>query len=127
MKVAGPHAAERRVVVGLRAGGLLDGHAAASWLTLVGGRRAETRRTELRSRSARPNGAGFAAEIRRAANECSCERRLGPLCGFDAPLAAGELGFMGAAAAFSAWPPALRESMAYLMSVLAVHLRHAAS
>ena len=53
--------------------------------------------------------------------------RRGPLQVYVAPLEAIELVVMGAAAALSAWPPALRESMAYLMSVLAVHLRHAAS
>ena len=55
LKVAGPHAAQRQVVADARAGGLLDLHAAAVWLALVGGRRAETRRTEPRSRSTRPN------------------------------------------------------------------------
>ncbi len=57
----------------------------------------------------------------------SKRRRLGPLFGFDAPLEAGKVVDMGAAAAFSAWPPALHESVAYLLSVLAVLLRHAAS
>ena len=51
----------------------------------------------------------------------------GPLRGFVAPLAAGERVVMGAAAAFSAWPPALLESVAYLLSVPAVLLRRAAS
>jgi len=55
LKVAGPRVAECRVVVGSRVGGMLDGHAAAGWLALVGGRQTETRRTESRSRSTRPN------------------------------------------------------------------------
>ena len=34
LNVAGPHAAERLVLAGSRAGGLLDGHVAARWLLL---------------------------------------------------------------------------------------------
>ena len=44
LKVAGPHAAQRRVVFGARAGGLLEDHAAAG-LALAASLRAETRRT----------------------------------------------------------------------------------
>ena len=51
----------------------------------------------------------------------------GPLRVLVAPLEAGEFVSMGAAAKLSAWPPALRESVAYLSLVLAVHFRHAAS
>jgi len=52
---------------------------------------------------------------------------LGPLVAVVAPLAAGERVEIVAAAALSAWPPTLRESVAYLLSVLAVLLRRAAS
>ncbi len=43
--IAGPHVAERRVVFGVRAGGLLEAHAAVG-LVLAANRKAKTRRTE---------------------------------------------------------------------------------
>ena len=54
-------------------------------------------------------------------------QRRGPLQMFVAPLEAGERVPMGAAAAFSAGPPTLLESVAYLLSVPAVLSRRAAS
>ncbi len=94
---------------------------------LVGGRRAETRRTESRSRSTRPSREVIAAKIRRMAFGVLGRKAPWAAADVTAPLEAGERVVMGAAAAFSAWPPALRESVAYLLSVLAVLLRHAAS
>ena len=60
---------------------------------------------------------GRVAEKSGAAKRCVGVRRLGPLRVFVAPLAAGERVDMGAAAAFSAWPPTLRELVAYLSPV----------
>ncbi len=72
LKVAGPHAVQRRVIADARSGGLPD--------------------------------------VTRRSGGCYCERVS-----------------MGAAAALSAWPPALRELVAYLLSMLAVLLRRSAS
>ena len=127
VKVAGPHAVERLVLGGSRAGGSLDIHAAAvgwCWSVVVGPKRGAQSRVAVRrgpaERLLRPRFATWRLV-------CLGVRRLGPLPDAGAPLEAGERVIMGAAAAFSAWPPALRESVAYLLSVLAVLLRHAAS
>ena len=66
LKVAGPHAAPRQVVVGVRAGGLLEVHAARR-LALVASRCAKARRTESRSLSSRPSRAVIESESRGAA------------------------------------------------------------
>jgi len=110
---------ERRGVTGARAGGLLYGHAAAGWLVL------ETK--VIRSKVAAHQVVWLfnAARVRKGRQPS--RHRRGPLHVFAAPLAAGELGVMGAAAASRAWPPALRELVAYLSSMLAVLLRHVAS
>ena len=91
---------ERQVVVGSRAGGLLKGHAAAGWLMLE----ARVIRSEVAAH--RLVWPFYAARLLKCRQPSRHGR--GPLQAFVAPLAAGELVEMGAAAAFSAWPPALR-------------------
>ena len=74
------------------------------------------RRTEFLGQSSRPNRSVFAAELVGDDLQVFGSGCLGPLPAVVAPLEAGERVVMGAAAAFSAWPPALRESVAYLSS-----------
>ena len=85
---------ERQVVVGSRAGGAPESHAAAGWLALE----ARVIRSEV---AAHRIGWPFNAARLRYCRQPSRHRR-GPLLGVVAPLAAGELVEMGAAAAFSA-------------------------
>ena len=101
MKVAGPHAVECQVVVGSRAGGLLEGHAAAGWLVL------DTK--VIRSEVAAQQVAKLFNAARLEVCRQSSRHGRGPLQVIVAPHAAGERVVMGAAAAFPAWPPALRE------------------
>ena len=68
LKVAGPHAVERLVLAGSRAGGLPEVTRRLvgwCWRQWVSGRR--SRRTESRRRSTRPSREVFAAKIRRMA------------------------------------------------------------
>jgi len=92
---------ERRVVTGARAGGLLYGHAAAGWLVL------ETK--VIRSKVAAHQVVWLfnAARVRKGRQPS--RHRRGPLGVGVAPLVAGRRVSVGAAAAFSALPPALRE------------------
>ena len=108
LKVAGPYAGQHQVVVGARAGGALKVHA-AGWLVLAGSRRAETRRTKSRSHSPRPSWSVFTAESVGGGGRVYGSGCLGPLQAAVAPLVAGRLVEMGAAAGSRAWPPALRE------------------
>jgi hypothetical protein len=106
--VAGPHAVERQVAVGVRAGGLLEVHA-AGWLVLAESRQAETRRTKCCSNSPRPSWSVSTVESVGGGRRMFGSRRLGPLFAVVAPLGACERVSVGAATALSAWPPALRE------------------
>ena len=92
---------ERQVVVGSRAGGLLNGNAAAGWLVL------ET--MVIRTEVAAPGVAKPFHAARLEISRHSSRHRRGPLRAVAAPLVAGKRVVVGAAAAFSAWPPALRE------------------
>jgi hypothetical protein len=98
----------RQVVVSVRAGGSLEDHAAVG-LALAASYCANVRRTEARSHSPRPSRSVFAAESVGVGRRLFGSTCLGPLIAVVAPLAAGERVSVGAAAAFSAWPPALRE------------------
>jgi len=125
LKVAGPHAAQRRVFAGFRASGLLEVHASAGgwrWSAVVGPKRGAQSRVAVHA--AQPNRLNGRLRLCRWVSTPRC---LGPLRAVLAPLEAGERVSMGAAAAFSAWPPALRELVAYLSSVLACLFRQAAS
>ena len=72
------------------------------------------RHTELASLSPRPSRSVFVAESVGGGRRMFGSRRLGPLFAVVAPLVARKLVESGAAAAFSAWPLALRELVAYL-------------
>ena len=78
---------ERQVVVGVRAGGSLEVHA-AGWLVLAKPFRAKTRRTEARSHSPRPSRSMFAAGLVGDGMREFGSRRLGPLFVAVAPLVA---------------------------------------
>ena len=92
------------------------------WSAVVGPKRGAQSRVAIHA--AQPKGLNGRLRLCRPV---PTRRRLGPLLGVIAPLVAGERVSIGAAAALSAWPPALLELVAYLLSVLAVHFRHAAS
>ena len=75
------------------------------------------RRTELASLSPRPSWSVSTVDSVGGGRRVFGLRYLGPLFAVVAPLVAGERVPVGAAAAFSAWPSALRELVAYLSLV----------
>jgi len=87
LNVAGPHAAQRQVIFGVRAGGSLEAHAARG-PALAASRWAKARRTELTGHSSRPNRSVFAAELVGDGRRVFVSRRLGPLVVVIAPLVA---------------------------------------
>ena len=108
LKVAGPHAIQRQVDFGVPAGGMFEVHAAVG-PSLAESRRAETRRTKSCSHSPRPSWSVSTADSVGGGRRVFGSRCLGSLFAVVAPLVAGERVSVGAAAALSAWPPALRE------------------
>ena len=107
----------RQVVVGSRAGGLLDVHAAAvgwCWSVVVVQKRGARSRVAVQRGPTELCSRPRVAEQRKLGSR---HTRLGPLRVVVAPLAAGGRVSMGAAAVSRAWPPALLESVAYLSSV----------